>query len=632
MPEYVLDIETRAGGNASQHLGRLGQSLGGLGGLAKGVAVGGLAVIGGAITGIGVSSFNTAKEVDKATKQIGASLGKSTGELSGYAATIKDVWGDNFGDSIAEVGRAVEETSRQLQLAGDDPALAKLTKKAFAVKDVFEKDVNETVNAAKVLMDEFGLSGDQAFDFIAKGLQEGLDSSGDFLDSVREYGVQFGDARFDAGQFFSILQSGLRGGVLGTDKVADAVKEMTVRLTEGGDDVHMAFNAIGLDFDQIEASVRSGDESWGDYFSSIVSGLNDIEDPVERRRQQIAIFGSMAEDLGGQFTEGLSDAMTSLADMEGAADSLNQKYDTLPEAFEGIGRKLGLAFSPLGETLLGLINTSLPTLSTTAEGMAAFVSQKIETLRTAWEEDWGGIRTAATTALSDIQTASETFWQEYNRTFNKGGEQNQQSWAGWIAAAEERLGGFGVYLLTQGTEFLRLWRNTQQLWLGLTSGDWSTVLSAIRGNFDGWADVMLNIIEVTFGPGMRNQIAQVLNDTWDLFTGWGTQLSEWWTNFWSAFQLPSWLTGETPLTPNIQVPSAPAPVQPEPVPETPGFTPGPPPGWVGPWNPRIGTGLNPPGGVSSINVYITGATNPTNVRRDAEIGVRAALRAAGMAA
>lgn len=52
-------------------------------------------------------------------------------------------------------------------------------------------DVAETSRAAKAMVENFGIAAEDAFDYIAKGAQDGLDYSGELLDNISEYSVQF---------------------------------------------------------------------------------------------------------------------------------------------------------------------------------------------------------------------------------------------------------------------------------------------------------------------------------------------------------------------------------------------------------------------------------------------------------
>jgi phage-related minor tail protein len=162
--------------------------------------------------------------------------------------------------------------------------------------------------------------------------------------------------------FFSLMETGLQGGVLGTDKISDAIKEMNVRLNEGGDEVKEAFGAIGLDFDRIAGFVRSGDEAWADYFDNIVVGINSIENPIARSQAQIAIFGTMAEDLGVSFTEGLSTSVTTLEDLAGAADSVATTGASIGEQWDIAMRQLLVGLQPVAETFLPMLSEGIATL------------------------------------------------------------------------------------------------------------------------------------------------------------------------------------------------------------------------------------------------------------------------------
>lgn len=342
-------------GGAKDALGKLGPVAATAGGaIAAGVGIGVAA-----ITGVGVAAFNTASDLKAASGDFAASLGISNEAAEKYEETMKGIFANNFGEDFADIGESLATISKTM-LEIDDTQLQKATESALAIRDAFDKDVSESADAADALMAQFGLTSEQAFDFIASGLQNGLDRSDDFLDTIREYSNQFGDAGFSADQMFSILQSGLQSGVLGTDKIADAVKEMNIRLTEGGTAVQEGFGAIGLDFEQISASVAAGDETWADYFDNIVSGLQSIEDPIARQQAAVAIFGTMAEDLGPQFLDSLDPALSTLQDMTGATEALNAQYNTMGDAIEGFKRRALVAIEPIGEVLLELANKAMP--------------------------------------------------------------------------------------------------------------------------------------------------------------------------------------------------------------------------------------------------------------------------------
>ena len=64
-------------------------------------------------------------------------------------------------------------------------------------------------------------------DLIAEGAQNGLDYSGELLDSISEYSVQFNKVGLGANDMFAIFQKGAESGAFNLDKVGDAVKEFS---------------------------------------------------------------------------------------------------------------------------------------------------------------------------------------------------------------------------------------------------------------------------------------------------------------------------------------------------------------------------------------------------------------------
>jgi phage-related minor tail protein len=197
------------------------KSLGGLKTGAVNALKGSLVGIGAAAaTGFAVAAkegLEFADQTNAAMSKLQATTGATAEEMEALEENTLNVFGAGFGADINEVAEAMAEVSKQTGLTGK--SLEATTKKSLAFQKKFGLGVNETTNAANTLMKQFGLTSDQAFDFLARGLQEGLDSSGDFTDSISEYSNIFADAGFDADMFFSLMETGLQGGVLGTDKM-----------------------------------------------------------------------------------------------------------------------------------------------------------------------------------------------------------------------------------------------------------------------------------------------------------------------------------------------------------------------------------------------------------------------------
>ncbi|KKK51787.1 hypothetical protein LCGC14_3111460, partial [marine sediment metagenome] len=303
-----------------------------------------------------------ADDANKAMELFRRETGLAEESVEEFSSSAKNLFAAGVGEGIDDIARAMATVNNTMQTGAKETE--KLTKRALVMRDVFDKDVGESIDTVKVLMDKMGLTGEQSFNFITTGIQKGLDRNGDFLDSIREYGNLFGDAGFDAGQFFSILESGAEGGVLGTDKIADAVKELGIRLSEGGDEAKRAFSdVVGVSFDDVATKIGAGEAQWADYFDDIIGGLQDIEDPLERNRQQVALFGTQAEDLGVGFSENIDTSTTSLDDMAGSMDEIITKNASLGESMGNLKRQMVVALEPAAQELMPLLGEGVSKVS-----------------------------------------------------------------------------------------------------------------------------------------------------------------------------------------------------------------------------------------------------------------------------
>lgn len=330
---------------------------------AKAAALG----VGAGLTVVGGKAVSVADEMNQAMNGYLAATGKSQDETERYQQVLERIYANNYGESFEDIADAMAQVNHQL---GDmpDEQLQSVTESAFALRDVFEYDVSESTRAAKALMDNFGVSGDEAMNLIAAGAQNGLDYSGELLDSISEYSVQFAKVGLDADDMFQIFQRGAETGAWNLDKIGDAVKEMSIRVVDGSDTTAAGFEAIGLDADEMAAKFAAGGETAREAFGETVEALAEMEDPMEQNAAGVALFGTMWEDLGPEVVTQLADitdgAYAAGDELEAMKDV---NYDDLGSMIDGLKRNLELLLVPLGNMLIPilqlLIESVLPVLT-----------------------------------------------------------------------------------------------------------------------------------------------------------------------------------------------------------------------------------------------------------------------------
>lgn len=324
-------------------------------GTAKVIGAGMLAAATGAVTASGMA-IKGATDMDQAMNQFVASTGKSTEETERYQKVLEGIYKNNYGESFEDIGQAMAEVTKQMGDM-DDAALQEVTESAYALRDTFDYDIPESTRAAKAMMDNFGVSGEEAMSLIAAGAQNGLDYSGELLDSISEYSVQFGKLGLSADDMFSIFQKGAESGAFNLDKVGDAVKEFSIRAIDGSETTKAGFEALGLNADETAKKFAAGGDTAREAFKEVVKGLSEMEDPLEQNTAGVNLFGTMWEDLGPEAVAALAEISDGAYDTADAMGQIKEvKYDDLGSMLEGLKRSLGLLLIPLGEEMIPILN------------------------------------------------------------------------------------------------------------------------------------------------------------------------------------------------------------------------------------------------------------------------------------
>ncbi len=196
--------------------------------------------IGGAVTGAIVS----ANGEQKALNSLQAQAGLTAEEMTKYKDVLEDVYKGNFGESQEEVANVlalIKQTTNET----NPSKLKDMTENLFTLRDTYDYDFVETLRAVNMLMEQFGITGDEAFNLIAQGSQKGLNKNGDLLDTINEYSVHYKQLGYDANEFFNSLENGSKAGTFSIDKLGDAMKEFGIRSKDTASSTQEGFALLG---------------------------------------------------------------------------------------------------------------------------------------------------------------------------------------------------------------------------------------------------------------------------------------------------------------------------------------------------------------------------------------------------
>lgn len=312
------------------------------------------------LAAVGTAAIKFSSDSQDAFQQFAAATGTATDEMGKYKDMINNVYKDNFGESINDVAEAMATVNQNMSYL-DDSALQRCTEYAYTLSDTFGYDVAENTRAANSLIRNFGIEANEAFNLIVQGSQNGLDFSGELLDSINEYAPQFKKMGMSADEMFSVFVNGAQNGAFNLDKIGDAVKENAIRAIDCSDTTAEGFKALGLDATETAKKFAVGGEAADEAFNQVIVGLSAMEDPIERNTAGVNLFGTMWEDLGPEVVMSLSTTNDAIDMTRESMESLvNVKYDTLSGALGGLWRTIQVdALQPIGNQLIPYVTNGI---------------------------------------------------------------------------------------------------------------------------------------------------------------------------------------------------------------------------------------------------------------------------------
>lgn len=319
-----------------------------------------LSVVGDKIEELGSKAVDAFSEAENATVKVNAYFGETGAAAEQSAKVIQNVYGAGVGESMDSVADAVLMVKCNLGEL-DDTQLTNITQQAITLEELYGIDMNETLRGARQLMEQYGITAQQAMDYIVTGTQNGLDKTEELGDNLSEYSGKFAQAGYSAQEYFQLLQNGLEGGAYNLDKVNDAINEVTTRLADGtiGDSI----GSYSDKTQELFEAWQDGGATQKEVIDSIVADIAGCTNQQEAMNLAAQAFGTMAEDGNLKFIASLTSVGDTYDDVSGAAQNMFDQTTTPMQEMESNVRKVQQSLQPLGEKLMELANVVLPALA-----------------------------------------------------------------------------------------------------------------------------------------------------------------------------------------------------------------------------------------------------------------------------
>lgn len=327
----------------------------------------GIQKLGDTLKSMASHTIEIADGMNSAVNKIAAATNASADDMVKLKSVIEEIYGDNFGESAEDIADSISKIKQNLKDL-DDKQLVNVTESALTLRDVFDYDIAESSRAVKAMVENFDISAAEAFDYIARGAQNGLDYSGELLDSISEYSVQFAKMGLSADDMFNIFSNGAENGAWNLDKVGDSVKELAIRVIDGSDTSKQGFEALGFEADSMAERFAAGGITARVAFQEVISALKDMDDPIAQNTAGVNLMGTMWEDMGKDAVLALGDISDAAYDCAGAMDGIKDvNYNSLSNSIESVKRQIDLLIQPIGESLIPILDEAADTIAEVAQ-------------------------------------------------------------------------------------------------------------------------------------------------------------------------------------------------------------------------------------------------------------------------
>ena len=463
----------------------------------------GWAAAGAAIGAALMSGLESALEADKAIAKLSAQVGAFGPESENLGRIAGSLYTKGYGESMDEVTGAIASVIQNIDgmRNASDEALRSVSARAMEAAKILDEDVGRvTAAVSQMLRTGMAKSAEEAFDIIVKGAQEGVNKSGDLLDTFNEYSTEFRALGLDGQTALGLINQALQAGARDADVAADAIKEFAIEAVAGGDRVRKGFEAIGLNADEMVAKFAAGGPTAAQAFDLVLDRLRAITDPAERNAAAIELFGTKAEDLqGALYAMDPSTAVQSLGQVAGAAaqagQALQDNAATKVEAFkrtleQGIVQFLGGTVIPAIEGLWQAFTSSdvASSIGGVVEQIKGFFSGIFEDIAS-WVEqnkttfqEWGNAIGDAFNSMGEIVGAAldiiKGLWDQWGSTILSALQTLVSTLLGvWQGLWNSIKGVFNTFAGLFTGDWQRVGEGLKQIWDGL----WKAVESILKG-------------------------------------------------------------------------------------------------------------------------------------------------------
>lgn len=425
----------------------------------------GLAAAAGAAIGAAlISAIGTALEQGKIKATLNAQLGATGADAKRYGQAAGKLYTEGVTEDFQGAADAIRATMQNLVPAAPGEDLQGLARRAQDLASIMGEDVQSTTRAAAQLL-KTGLAknGEEAFDILTKGAQNGANASEDLLDTFNEYSTQFRDLGLSGQQSLGLISQALQGGARDSDVAADALKELNIRvkdLSAAG-----ALKTLGLNAKEMSAAFAEGGPKATEALDTILDRLRKYEGTTKGVQLAQQLLGTQSEDL----SKALFAMDPSIAGSIEALDGLKGSSDGVASSLrDNAGAEITKFQRTAQQSLVDFIgNKVIPVIRDLYAWYQDNLSPAVRELGRVFEE-------YATPIIAEAKKGFD----KLRDTVDDNSEELKTLW-GWIKTVAKAYGKYIEFLVGAGFQGLVLFIDTLSSMVSILKSVYNWVMSVV---------------------------------------------------------------------------------------------------------------------------------------------------------
>ncbi|WP_108986957.1 hypothetical protein [Streptomyces coelicoflavus] len=278
--------------------------------------------VGAAAGALLMQAFGEAMDQGQAVGKLRAQLGATPAEAKRYGEIAGRLYTSAVTDTFEEGTQAIRHAMQSGLIPPDatNAQIESISRKVTDLSKTFEVDLGDATTAVgQMIRTGMVRDANEGLDLIGKAFQINDKRADDMLETLNEYPTQFRDLGLTGSQALGIMQQGFDGASKDSDKVADALKELNIRVQDlsGAE----GLQKLKIDANEAAAAFGKGGPEAAAMLDLITDRLRAVKDPSERYRLSQELLGTQSEDLSKALLSiDPSQANERLGDFKGTLD------------------------------------------------------------------------------------------------------------------------------------------------------------------------------------------------------------------------------------------------------------------------------------------------------------------------